>query len=672
MPTKNSMIKKVYRARIAWALAFFLLVAVGMASRLVYMQAYKHQYWTKRAARQHERIIKIKPSRGFIYSRNGRVLASSSLMDSAYVDTPRLKNHDTPKLEQDPIPQLVKGFSKILNIKQEKIERKLSLKGHVPIARKITAEQSILINKLRQDMGISIFTVYFVKESKRQYPLGQLASHILGFTTYDDYGDNKGLDGLELKFDDQIKGTVKEQKATHIQGAGSKNPYADETIAASFGHDLILTLDEGIQEVAEKSLAHAVNKFRAVGGCIVVQRVKTGEILALANMPTYDPNNRTKSQAFTRRNRCLTDVIEPGSVMKTFFAAMLFDLKKADPSTIIDCQNGKPLRIGRQRIRDTHPLGIVPYRMAFQESSNIGCVKIAQIMSARQMRKYLIGFGFGQKTGIQLPGEESSYIKALSKWKINTQHSMPMGYELNATALQIADALNTIANNGVRMKPYIIKEIRSASGETIEKFEPQEIERVVSTLASKQLRGMMENVVAEGTGTNAQIPGYRVGGKTGTAMKVVDGVYAKRYIASFAGIVPIQNPEISIYVYIDDPQGAKYGGTVAAPVFKTVATHALKVLKIEPSEEVLQDIQIVQEKLNKQHNSEDDTIVERPLIIANGNMPNLKNLTMREAAIRLKNLQVTPRFHGTGIAQSQTPKPNALLKPNQICEVTFE
>ncbi|MBN1517670.1 transpeptidase family protein [Candidatus Sumerlaeota bacterium] len=671
------MFHKFYRGRIILALFLFWAATIGIVVRLAFLQFVNHAYWQELANEQQQSTVTVKPHRGHIYSRNHVALASSQQMNSLYATTAVIPE----SLHYD----LAEELGKILDMKRGEIHKVLKRKGYPPIARKITLEQTERIKALSSKFEMHEQALYFQKESKRIYPFGELCSHILGFTEFDDLGDNIGVAGIELKYNEQIKGELKSGRTRRILGAGNMDALTEQLVQSAYGDDVTLTIDESIQDVAEKALRNQVNQCKAAAGCLIVMHASSGEILAMANVPAFDLNERGDSQAFQRRNRCLTDVIEPGSVMKTFAAAALLNEGLAEPETMVDCGNGRPLYIGKRAIRDApgHRLDRAMYQEAFQFSSNVGCGRMAlDFLDSPTLREYIQKFGFGRKTGVELPGEVAGNVPS-GNWTPSTRVSVGMGYEVSATAMQLTSALACVANGGVLMQPYIVKEIRKPSGELVEETRPKPVDRVISTLASKKLLKMMEAVVDEGTATKAQIDGYRIAGKTGTAQKLnpETGVYENRYVASFGGIVPADNPQLVIYCCIDDPQGLKYGGDVAAPVFRIVAMHALKVLSIEPSEYHLDPELIIDEQARQLRMTQAADSVQqdasnrerqREATLAAGRMPDLRGLTMREVAVQLAKSGARVKFTGTGLAHKQSPAADEPLRRSQLCEVSFE
>ena len=670
------MLRKSYRIRIVILFFALILFAVLLGARLYYLQYVNHSHWAKRAAKQQARWVIVKPHRGNIYSRNLHLLAGSTMMDSIYVNPNVLPGYIRPILRNE--------LEEIFGPAAQGLTKKFAGKTHFALARKVSQTVCSQVRNLALKHELHAQAFYFVRESKRHYPMGELAAHCLGFTTYDNHGDNIGKSGLELTFNKTIRGSLQKERTGKLSWGDSMRPLSESVVEATQGNDLILTIDENIQHLAESALLRAINKYRAIGGAIVVQRTRTGEILALANVPTYNPNQSGRSLDFQRRNRAITDCFEPGSVMKLFTFATLIEEDLCQPETIIDCGGGVYV-VNRRVIRDApgHRLDKVTMIEVLQWSSNAGTVRAAQAMTPALFHRYLKRFGFGSKTGIELPGEAKGFLARPSAWNKYTMTSVPMGYEVMTTSLQLVSAVSALGNGGVLPRPTIVRELRDPQGQIVEEFEPHKVRRVVSTLTAKKLLSMMEAVVRDGTGKKAQIPGYRVAGKTGTAHKLdpETKTYAKRYMASFVGIVPVNDPQLTIYCYVDDPQGKKYGGDVAAPVFREVAENALRVLGIPPTESTHDESPDFEIVLDQHQNSGEQAALAgegdlsaaaRRTVVAPGRMPELKGLTMREALTRLSANGVGYDFQGSGRAASQSPAANTALKAGQVCQVVFK
>jgi len=655
------MIKKTYRLRIFLLLFCFALLFCIVEVRLYILQIRQHTQYQSRANAQHNKTIFITPRRGEILDRNHKTLATSTLRYSAYV-TPSLITKNHVSLASDLAQILSRPHKKISEILQKTTARPS------PLARKISRAKMNQIHTMAQSYGLPKFAIYFHKESKRLYAKDHLCASVIGFTTIDDHGDNKGIAGLEYLYDDQIRGEYKRLKTRQSAVRQYLDPFLEEDLAPSFGNSLVLTIDKAIQYVVEKELRAAVSQYEADGGVAIVMATKTGEILAMANCPSFDPNEFSKYPDKYRGNRCITDPIEPGSVLKIFTLAALLDENLTTVDEMLDCENGVTYINGR-RISDSggHTLGLVPVRDAFVWSSNVGICKLASRLEPEVFYPHLRQCGFGEKTGIDLPGEESGKVYPPSKWTVLSRTSVPIGYEIATTALQIVTATSAIANGGLLMRPYIVREILDYNGQSVETVQPQVVRQVVKHSTADIIMELMEAVVKEGTGKNAAIEGYRVAGKTGTTRK--SHVEAKQYIAGFVGIVPADDPALTIYTSIDNPNPKKayFASEVAAPLFKRIAANSLRCLGIPPSVKPMPMFltSTVPDERPKHHAEKSGPIQ------AVETMPNVMGLTMVEVKEKLAPLQCPVKFIGSGVVIEQSPPAGASMKTAKRCLIVF-
>ncbi|MCM8757884.1 MAG: penicillin-binding protein 2 [Candidatus Omnitrophica bacterium] len=486
---------------------------------------------------------------------------------------------------------VIKKLSLILKLDHSYLrERLFRNKAFVWIARKLVPSQVEQIKALKID-GLG-----FIKESKRAYPNGYLASHLLGFAGL----DNVGLEGIELFYDNYLKG--KAGLALFLRDAkGNKLELIEKITPPIDGSDLVLTIDETIQYIAERELDKVFKVFRAKHAMIIVINPFTGEILALANRPTFDLNRANYTDVEVRKNIAITDMFEPGSSFKIVTAAAILEEGKVKEDDRFFCENGS-YRVGNHILHDHRPHGWLTFKEVIEQSSNIGTTKLAQILGPDIIYRYVKSFGFGSCLGIDLPGEIAGTIKSPKFWSKTSIGAVPIGHEVGVTALQLVSAISVIANGGLLMKPFILKEVRNRDGEKIKEFSPQIIRRVISEETSRRLKDILVGVVENGTGKLAKIEGFKVAGKTGTAQKIgSDGRYVHdRFVASFIGFVPADNPVIAICIVIDEPYPYYFGGVVCAPVFKRVASDILKYLQITSEKLVaLKENEI--DRVNKNH-----------------------------------------------------------------------
>jgi cell division protein FtsI (penicillin-binding protein 3) len=432
---------------------------------------------------------------------------------------------------------------------------------------------------------LSLAGITFVPEHNRYYPQRSLAAQVLGFTGIDGYG----LEGLEFAYNDQLKGGV--DHYTIVRDALGANVNADNPIDGdNSGNNLVLTIDATIQYQAEKALAETVNQTKAKSGMVVVMNPRSGALLAMVNIPQFNPNAFADYHKATWRNRVITDPFEPGSTLKIFLAAAALDSGVSTANTIYYCEKGT-YRVGSNIVHDIKSHGWLSLQQIIKYSSNIGAIKVGEKLGPKALHTYLGAFGFGQKTGIDCPGETPGSLPHYKRWSQIDAGAIAFGQGIAVSALQLAQAVSVIANDGVLMQPYIVQAVTDANGAPIKSYAPRRKRRVISASTARMVARIMKTVTTEeGSGINAALDGYSVSGKTGTAQKIADtGTYAKdRYISSFVGFTPTVNPAAVIVVIIDEPQKAYYGGIVAAPVFRRIAHETLSYLNIPPQGKLAQ------------------------------------------------------------------------------------
>lgn len=540
-------------------LAFLSIFVV----RLISIQVFKSEHLAQLANKQHDFFVDLEPVRGTIYDRNNRPLAFNVPVYSLFANPKIMSDND----KRGAIAQL----SGLLNLSPDFIKERLNRdKYFVWLKRKLPID---LTEKIKE---LDLNGIDFRRESKRYYPNESLAAHVIGFAGT----DNTGLEGLELNYDKQLKGKVGRMQV--LRDARQKQLQVGKSfIPPQDGFHLVLTIDETIQYIAETALDKAYKKHNAKAATIIVMDVKTGEILALANRPTYNLDQAAKSNIESRTNRAISFVYEPGSVFKIITAAAALEEEIFVEEDKIDCESDGKYRIANHILTDHHALGVLSFRDVFVRSSNIGTVKIAQRLGPDIVYKYGRRFRFGLSTGIDLKGEVNGWLKDPSQWSKTTIGAIPIGYEVTVTPLQLVAAISSIANEGVYMRPFVVKYVKDNQDQTIASFEPQVVDRVISANTANRIKEILKGVVAEGTGRRAQIDGVQVAGKTGTARKVIDGKYSRgKYYASFMGFAPADNPRLAAVVVVDQPHPSYYGGTVSAPVFQEVMDNALKYLKV--------------------------------------------------------------------------------------------
>jgi cell division protein FtsI (penicillin-binding protein 3) len=548
------------RLMIVGLVALFWMIAVF--GRLGYLQLFLHSEYMARAQRQQQRVIEITPKRGAIYDRNMHPLAMSIPVDSAFAVPSELGDEQLAA-------RLLSG---VLGIPRDALETRLeSSHSFVWIARKLPPDMKEAVEAL------NLKGVYFQKENQRIYPKRDLASHVLGFVDLDE----KGLGGIEHELDGQIRG--KSEKIIVMADARQRWFDGGEGQREA-GANVVLTLDEKIQYIAERELAVAIAKTHAMAGTVMVMNPNTGEILALANWPKFNPNAANEAPADARMNRAVTALYEPGSTFKLITLAAAFDQGITRPAEIFDCENGA-VYVAGHRIRDHKPFGLLSVADILAKSSDVGAIKIALRLGAPKFYDYIRAFGFGQLTGIDLPGESKGILRKLDNWSAISIGSISMGQEVGVTPMQLISAVSAIANGGMLYKPHVVAELRRGNKVLPAQgpLAPSEPKRVIRPETAATLRRLMEGVILNGTGPLARLDGWTAAGKTGSAQKIdpATGRYSRtQLIASFTGFAPISNPAVTILVSLDSPVGEHEGGQVAAPVFKRVAEQVLPYLDV--------------------------------------------------------------------------------------------
>jgi cell division protein FtsI (penicillin-binding protein 3) len=550
----------------------FVLVAwmLIIGGRLVHLQVGQHEDLSRRAQKQQQHAERTNALRGLILDRNGRELARSLDVDSfvAVATDDKFDPRETAKklasvlgLEESP-----------LRARLEEAQR--AKREFVWIARQVDPEQAAKIH----EFGLA--GVRAVKEPKRYYPNGALAAHVLGFVGMDD----KALGGVELFQNAALRG---EEGKTVLDSDGRRKTFNSLEVEAQPGQSVVLTIDQNIQYQAERAIARAMEQTRAKSATALVLDPRTGEILALANAPTFDPNHAKKIAEDVRKNQALQNIYEPGSTFKIVAYSAAIEEKIVSPTDLIDCQMGSINLLGRT-IHDTHAYGTLTITEALAKSSNVAAIKLGLRVGKERMYNYMMRYGFNQKTGIELKGETRGVVRRPEKWHPSSMGSVAIGQEVGVTPIQMAAAFATIANDGVRVAPHLVREVQDANGQMLQRTTP-ETHRVLSAETARTLRLMLESVtLSGGTAKAAQLDGYTAAGKTGTAQKIdpQTKAYSKtKYVASFVGFAPVENPAVVIIVVIDEPAGSYYGGTVAAPVFREIAESVLPYLDVAPDTE---------------------------------------------------------------------------------------
>ncbi len=554
------MPQDVSKPRFWFVVVFILLLFSLITYQLVQLTIIRQKSLEEAAHKQHNMTIQVPALRGPILDREGKELATNLKLPSIYA-VPRI-------LTDEQKEELIGQLSSILNLSNEQLREKLDRpKAFVWLKRQATLEEAKKIHELNsRALGV-------IDEYKRFYPQGDLLAQVIGFTNV----DTQGIEGVELLFNDYLKGQDGKRLTKRDALGREIRAFEKNSIPARDGHKVVLTIDSYLQYIVEKALDEAFVHWKAKGASAVVMNPKTGEILALANRPTFDLNRRGDTQEENRRNRVITDMYEPGSVFKIIATSAALNEGKATLDNIFFCENGK-YRYGRKILRDAHGYGNLTFAEVLIKSSNIGTVKIAALLEPEIFQSYIEAFGFGKKSNFDLPGEVPGFTRPPSKWSKTSPYNIPMGHEILVTVLQMVGAYGVIANDGKLMKPYVIDRIEDQKGVALMKKEPEVVRQVVRPEVANTIKDILVLVVDEGTGTRAKIDGVKVGGKTGTAQKVLPngGGYSHTdFISSFIAFAPAEDPQFVVGVVLDDPGPQYYGGTVAAPAVKSILEAAL-------------------------------------------------------------------------------------------------
>src|SRR5450759_2546642 len=565
-PGKNSRLHILGAVLVLWC--------VAICGRLVFLQIFSYGKFVKQAGHQQQRAIPLAAKRGVIYDRAGHELAMSVLVDSAFAVPTEVKD----------LPTAVSLITRITGDDYNVVLADCRAhKTFCWVARKANDETIERINSLK------LQGIHFQKEPKRFYPARDLAAQVLGSVGMEDSGQS----GIEHEFDDELRGRPGKM---FISVDARRQWFADVETQPDPGDNLVLTIDKNVQYIAEKELDQAIHDTRAIAGTVIVENPHTGEILALANRPTFNPNIRKEIRNEALKDRAVSDVYEPGSTFKMVTISAGLEEKITRPDEMFDCQMGS-IVINGMRIRDSKPHGMLSVADIIAESSDVGAIKVALRLGDERLYKYIRAFGFGQQTGIELPGETRGLTKPVSRWSKVSIGAISMGQEIGISALQLVSLISTIAADGVHVPPRIVAgTIEPQNTPQTIAFQPAEGTRVISSLTAAEMRQMLQGVVLHGTGRKALLEGYSSAGKTGTAQKVdtATGAYSKtKYVASFAGFAPINDPQIAVVVILDSAVGLHQGGQVSAPVFQRITQQVLGYLhvphdvQLPPSRQVL-------------------------------------------------------------------------------------
>jgi cell division protein FtsI (penicillin-binding protein 3) len=539
-----------------WRSRFVLMVLLGcmlvLVGRALFLQGINNEFLQAKGEMRYARVLEVPATRGRITDRNGDMFAVSTPVRSVWA-IPTDVNLEPGEARQ---------LAKLLEMDVAELNAKLaSGRDFAYLKRQLSPDVAERIAELK------LSGIHQQREYRRFYPGGEVTAHMLGFTSVED----RGQEGIELAYEAQLAGqpgsrrVIKDRRGQVVEDVESIRPPRD-------GEDVVLAMDGKIQYLAYSALREAMQKFRAKAGAVVVVDVQTGEVLALANAPTFNPNNRANLTGAQLRNRAFTDTFEPGSVMKPFVAALALESGKFKAATKIDTSPGR-MTIGTATIGDAHPHGVLTVAEVIQKSSNVGTVKMALQFSPDEMWRLLDGLGFGSQLSLGFPGEATGRLRPAKSWRPIEQATMSYGHGISVSLIQIAHAYLAFARDG-DLLPLSLTRVDTPKAAPKRVFSPQ---------VAREVRAMLELAAGPGgTAPQAQVPGYRVAGKTGTAYKLEGGQYVKKYISSFVGLAPVSRPRLVVAVMIDEPTGAHYGGAVAAPVFARIVEGSLRALGVAP------------------------------------------------------------------------------------------
>jgi cell division protein FtsI (penicillin-binding protein 3) len=655
-PTSDNW-RTTIRRRLFFATAIFVLWAGGIQARLLYLQVNKHHDLQSRAERQSARTIDVSAKRGDILDRHGRVLAYSVESDSVY---------GVPGQIQDPESATVllcgalgDCSAKEQNALSSRLRQKRSF---VYVRRQVSLAQA------RRIAALEIEGIGFLKEDRRFYPKKELAAQLLGFVGV----DNKGLAGIEAAYDSQIRGA---QGKLLYQTDARQRAFSRLERPPTSGATVQLTIDEYLQHIAERELRDAVTRNHAEGGTVIIMDPKTGEILAMANEPTFNPNVFAGATPEQWRNRAVQDIYEPGSTFKVVTASAALEEHVVGPNDVIDVSGGT-IRFGSRVIPDPHDYGALSFTDVIVSSSNVGAIKVGLSLGSERLGLYVRRFGFGRALSPDFPGETAGIVWDPAKLDDSALASMSMGYQIGVTPLQMVAAVSSVANGGDLFQPRVVHAL-IRDGIRVE-VKPSLLGKTVSQDTAAALTGIMEQVVERGTGTHAQIAGYTIAGKTGTAHKVVNGRYSQSdHFASFVGFLPSRNPIAAVIVVIDSPHAHGYfGGPVAGPVFQRIAEATLRHYRVAPTLDAPPPVLVTrrtgQPEIQPVKTAREASIVPVATSGTVRDLPDFRGLSAREALRILTKIGLTARLNGSGVVRTQRPAAGTPIEPGKPCDLWLE
>lgn len=639
---------------------FFILLIV----KLFELQILKNDESIFYAKRQQNKTEYVKAERGLIYDRKNILLVYNRNDISFFLDNNFITLKDRP-IVANKLSSLFKNKrSYYLKLMREN-------SSTICIEKKVSNEKSLLVKNLK------LPALYFREDPTRIYHYNSLASHIIGYV--DD--QLNGVDGIENSFNSALEGEDGIRLIERSAGGRMITVKEEDTKESVPGLNLQLTIDKKFQAILEEELRNGLKNYNAISGSGIMMDPNNGEILALANVNDYDPNNYSEYDDFQRKNRCITDTYEPGSTLKAINLAALLDQNLCSENEIINVENGR-FKFRDKIIQDAHQHKTLTVRGVLEQSSNIGMSKLIQRIDDEMLYKYLRGFGFGTITAIDLPGEVKGTLTKPSEWSLVSKAFLSFGYEMSATPIQLVTAYSALVNGGILYQPQIVKRLINSSGETTLEYKPREVRRIISQRTSDRMRDLLASVVKNGTGKSAELDFVNVGGKTGTSKILENGKYSKsNYNSSFVGFFPVENPQVVCLILLNSPTVGGYGGLVAAPIFKEVTKKMLISLQesyqndSQKTKEESKDVQFIKAKsveevkhVTRKNDSEDR--FEKQTIAAINIMPELKKYSLREALVILTKLGLKFKVCGSGKISSQSISPGTPIKKGSVCKIT--
>ena len=662
--------RKHHPARIALVILVVVLWVAAIAFRLVQLQIFQHEEFRRLSVLRQQITSPIPAPRGIIYDRRMNELARNVPVSTVIAEPRRIGDIDA----------VADKLSGILGLDPAALKTRMQdpdRRAYLVVKRRIDPRAEGPIAELKAD------GIYLEEGSMRVYPDRELASHVLGFVNMN--GD--GGAGLELQYDKELKGA---DGLASFDVDANRRSFRGEVLKPPVqGRSLVLSLDRDIQYIAERELTAAVGKYRAAAGTVIVMETETGRILALANRPCFNSNTYNTAEAGLWRNRAVSDLFEPGSTFKVVVATSALEQHLARRDELIDCQMGS-IRIGGHIFHDHHPYGLLTFSQVLERSSNVGAAKLGVRLGQERLHAALLNFGFGSRTGIDLPAEIVGLVRDWRAWSGLSIGAISFGQEVGVTSIQMITAINVIASGGYRVWPHLVERVIDSNGELIRVSEISKT-RIVSPETAFAVSSAFEGVILRGTAKGANLEGYRAAGKTGTAQKIVNGQYSsEKYLSSFIGYAPLPTPRITILVQIDEPKGAIYGGTVAAPVFRQLAQQVLIHLRIPP------DRTLPPPELDRLQVASDDqdfapgATPVAPILeaedagAANGQsaivvrvaehpveVPAFLGMSKRKVISKCQELGIRMQATGSGLAVQQFPAAGTVVSAGESCNVTF-